>query len=101
MSKPLSKEEYLDTQKKLFMLAGMVRELPLHEFINMINRSETLSPILNPTLEMVGAPKRDLVKRLAIALRKFQVEIPTQEEARELDERAEREAALRGVEIDP
>lgn len=68
----LSDEAYLTLQMQLTTLAGLVREMPLSEFIERINKAESVGPILDPTLYRAAAKKLETVKDLAQALTSFQ-----------------------------
>lgn len=94
----ISKEEYQATQMQVMTLAALVRDLPLEAFLDAISHCETTASFFNPTLYRAGQPKLELIKRVAVAARKFQAALPTREEC----EAAERESAawlrLGGVE---
>jgi len=66
--------EYLATQSSVMLLAKAVDGLPLAEFVNRINRAETLGPILDPTLYMKAGDGLRAIKRMAEAALDFQKE---------------------------
>ena len=74
----MTKIEYQQTQQTLLSMIPLVATMPLEEFIQAINSSETLGPILDPTLYMKAGDNLKLIKKLAIALRGFQLEIEDQ-----------------------
>lgn len=76
----ISDDQYLMTQQRLLLLAGFVKDLPLKEFLEWIHTAETVAPLFHPSLYQRGAPKLELVKRLAQGARAFQKAIPELEE---------------------
>jgi len=61
----MDKKDYINTQNTLIMIHGMLQGLDLAEFIDSINRAETIGPILDPTLYMEGHKKMGNIKKLA------------------------------------
>lgn len=76
---------YTQTQQQIVLLAGLVRDLPLQEFLQAIHRSESVAPILHPSLYMRGARKLEIVKQMAQGLRQFQKSLPSVEKCVEAD----------------
>lgn len=68
-------EEYILTQQQLLCLVGIVKDMPLYEFLKKINICETIAPLLNPTLYMQGGDKLASIKRIAVSARDFQINI--------------------------
>ena len=64
--------EYIQTQQQLLCLAGIVKDLPIDEFLRKINICESVSPLIDPTLYMKGADKLTFIKRIAESARDFQ-----------------------------
>lgn len=75
--------------QQLLMLGHLVKDLDLAEYIQAINRSDSVGPILDPTLWRKGHHKTELLKKMAEGLLQFQKNIPTIEEARRADLAAE------------
>ncbi|MFH0809826.1 MAG: hypothetical protein V2A77_05090 [Pseudomonadota bacterium] len=70
----MDKEQYMQVQQQVVMLANMVRALPLALFIETAAKAETVGPFLDPTLYREAAGKLALIMGLARALQRFQVE---------------------------
>ncbi len=85
--KPMSAEDYSATQSQLLLLAGVAIEMDLPAFLERIQHSETVAPLLDPTLYMRGAAKLEQVRRLAAAANTFRAEVLRQRD----EEIAERE----------
>lgn len=68
----MTEEEYIQTQQQLLCLAGIVKDMPLAEFLHKINICESVSPLINPTLYIKGADKLTLIKRIAEGAQAFQ-----------------------------
>lgn len=69
---------YEMTQEQLVILAQLINPLPLVEFLDAIDRAETLGPILDPTLFHKAGRRLEQVKALAHAARTFQIEVHRQ-----------------------
>jgi hypothetical protein len=65
-------EEYMTVQTQLQAIGGLVLGMDLDGFLERIDRAETLTPILNPTLWMRGAEKLREVREIAEAVRDVQ-----------------------------
>lgn len=76
----MDKQEYLRTQKILFEMATLVADLDLNGFVEAISFSESIGPMLDPTLYMKGRANLEIIKRMAIAARAFKSKMPTDEE---------------------
>lgn len=61
-------EEYRMTQDHIFLLAAMARTLPVPEFIEAIDKAESLGPVLDPTLYIKGADRMAKVRKIAAAV---------------------------------
>ena len=85
----MDKAEFHMVSQQLLMLGKLVRELPLAEYMNAINRSDSVAPIIDPTLWMKGHKKTDILKKMAEGLLAFQRSLPTIEEAQRADLAAE------------
>ena len=71
----MTDEEYQQTQETLIVLARIVDQINLAQFINRIERAESVGPILNPSLLQLASGKLANVKRLAVAALEFQREV--------------------------
>ena len=71
----MDKNEYLMVQNQILLIAGLVRDMPLTEFITAIGKAEALGPIIDPTLWIKGNKNMDIVKSLAVKLQSFQAEV--------------------------
>jgi hypothetical protein len=65
-------EEYLIVQNQLQAIGGLVLGMDLDGFVARIDRAQTLTPILDPTLWMRGAEKLREVREIAEAVRDLQ-----------------------------
>lgn len=45
----MSEEEYTQTQHTIQMIAGLVADLPLEEFIAIVEQAQAAGPVLDPT----------------------------------------------------
>ena len=70
--------EYMAIQDQLVLLARVIEPLDLVDFLNEIEHSETVGPIVDPTLYLQSANKLENVKRLARAALTFQREVRRQ-----------------------
>lgn len=68
----MNEEEYVQTQVQLTILAQLVQSLDLTAFIAAIDRADIYGPIIDPTLWRAGHDKMAKIRRMAVALRKFQ-----------------------------
>jgi hypothetical protein len=75
--------------QQLLMLGNLVKDLDLAEYINSIDRSDSVGPILDQTLWRKGHRKTQLLRKMAEGLLQFQRSIPTIEEAKRADLAAE------------
>jgi hypothetical protein len=75
--------------QQLLMLGGLVKELKLADYINAINRADSVAPIIDPTLWMKGHHKTDILRKMAEGLLEFQKSLPTIEQAQRADLAAE------------
>ncbi|MDV2503048.1 MAG: hypothetical protein RX318_03765 [bacterium] len=72
MAEFLNPEEYLNTQRILFLMAHGIADAPLQAFINSIERAHAVGPILDPTMYREGLVTLRDVERLAQAALEFQ-----------------------------
>jgi hypothetical protein len=72
---PLNEKQYKETQDAIVTVEGIVRDLPIREFLDSIDRAESLGPMLDPTLYQVVTEKMHRFRRLAVALMVFQTAI--------------------------
>ena len=86
----MDEAQYTMTQHQIVAVAAVIRKMDLAGFLNAIQRSETLAPILDPTLWRRGAAKLSLMKQTAEALLDAQRGLPDMEEW--VDAQAEQEA---------
>lgn len=73
----MKKEEYTQAQQLLLFCATAISEYPydLDEFIRAIEKSDTLGPVMDPTLWQKGHKKMDQIKIIAKAIRRANNEI--------------------------
>jgi hypothetical protein len=75
--------------QQLLMMGNLVKDLKLAEYIEAINQSDAVGPIVDPTLWRKGHRKTAILRKLAEGLLKFQRSMPTPEEAKRADIAAE------------
>lgn len=68
----MENSEYMRVQSQLLMMANLVEDLPILDFIEKAERSNTISSIVNPTLWMKGHESLDKIIELARSLKSFQ-----------------------------
>lgn len=68
----MTNEEYIATQMQLAVLAQMVEQMNLTDFIAQAERADAIAPVIDPTLWMKGHKHLDAVKDLARAGLAFQ-----------------------------
>jgi predicted secreted protein len=68
----LNGTEYSETQAELLEMAVQIVAMDLKGFIDKINHCETIAPLFNPTLYMLGHEKLSQIKLIAIGAKKFQ-----------------------------
>lgn len=71
----MNKEEYQQTQEQIVLLANLVRQMPLKEFIEDADRAAAIGPILDPTLWRAGSKNLGTIMDLARSLREFQSKV--------------------------
>lgn len=73
----MKKDEYQITQTLLLSHAKLIASshLDLDEFIEAINRAESVGPVLDPTLYIKGKDNLEQIKIIAKAARRFKKEI--------------------------
>jgi hypothetical protein len=89
--------EYEVCQNQILLFAGLVRELPLADFLARANHTDSVGALLAPSHWIAGHEKLALVVKLAERLRAFQAAIPSLEEATGMDARADRLRERLGV----
>lgn len=67
----MSDAAYAVTQQRLMLLAGFVLRMDLDAFLERIQMTETICPLVDPTLYMRGAEKLGQVRDLAVAANEF------------------------------
>jgi hypothetical protein len=77
----VSDEEYGLIQAQLNVATAMIKPLKLREFLNRIERAESVGPVLDPTLYREAMDKMASVKRIAAAALELQ-RIANEEEER-------------------
>lgn len=77
----MNNETYVQTQQHLIALAGIVKDMPLMDFISKINICETVAPMIDPTLYMEGTSKLTFIKRIAESAQNFQKDVIKYEQA--------------------
>lgn len=75
--RPLSDDEYTDTQQALVILASAIMPLKLEDFLERLEEAERHA---SPGLLMVARPQLDRIKRLATLARAFRDEVLSQAE---------------------
>ncbi len=68
----MTNEEYLYAQHHILVVAGMVAEMPLRDFIADAERADTVGPFLDPTLWQAGHENLAVILDIARGLRNFQ-----------------------------
>lgn len=64
----MNPREYLETQVAICRIAEIICQLPLTEFIEAIDKADTLGPVLDPTAWREGHKPLEKVKGLAQSL---------------------------------
>lgn len=72
----MTKEEYANTQQQILLVCSLLREMPLEDFIEWIEKAEAVGPIVNPTLYRESRGNIELVKKLAEKLLAVKISIP-------------------------
>jgi hypothetical protein len=70
----MNNEEYLEIQKQVVLMANLVKDMLLKEFIELADKADAIGPILDPTLWRDGHESLDIIRHLARGLMKFQDE---------------------------
>ncbi len=93
----LTDEEYTMVFSRLVLLAGLLRDMKLKQFMNNIEHCETVAPLLDPSLYQRGGAKLSLMKQTTAAFLSAQKNLPKMEEW--IDAQAQQNAweALRGM----
>jgi hypothetical protein len=77
----MDNEQYTTTQIQLAALAAVVRDMDLDGFIERICHTESVAPIIDPSLWIKAGRKLEKIKKLAIAAGDFKkVVIETMED---------------------
>jgi hypothetical protein len=71
----MNEAQYLIVQKQLVVLAAVVQEMPLAEFLSAIDTADTLGPILDPTRYLKASEEMHNIESLARALMPFKKEV--------------------------
>jgi hypothetical protein len=72
MTTKLEPEIYVQTQQQILLFAQLVESMPLAEFIEAGEFSDSFAPFVDPTLYIAAAPRLREVIKVARALREFQ-----------------------------
>ncbi len=72
----ITKEKYIETQQQLLLLAGIVRDMPLSEFLAAAERADAFGPVLDPSLWKAGQQNLETIKKMARGLAVFQGSLP-------------------------
>ena len=64
--------EYIETRQQLLLLANVVSQMDLNGLLECISHTQTVGPILDPTLFIRGSKKLSAVKRIAQGAQQFQ-----------------------------
>ena len=75
----MTDEEYQLTQVQLNMAVGIIRSLPLKDFLARLSEAEAVGPILDPTLYRETMKHAKSVHRIAAAALKLQQVANTEE----------------------
>jgi hypothetical protein len=70
MKTEMTDEDYIQTQSTILMVARMIQTLPLEEFLKRINRSESIAPLIDPTLYMKASDNLGSIRKIAQSLTK-------------------------------
>lgn len=70
----MDSDKYLMIQNQLILFASLIENMELEEFLQAINRADTIGPIMDPTLWMKGKDNMHKIERIAQAARAFQIE---------------------------
>ena len=68
----MTNEEYTATQHQLMVMAKIINQMDLTKFLERIETTHAVGPILDPTLYRNAASKMSLVQRVAEEALKFQ-----------------------------
>ena len=68
----MTEEEYLQTQHQVEMVAGIVAEMPLREFIATAEKADSVGPFVDPTLWREASDNLGALLDIARGLRNFQ-----------------------------
>jgi hypothetical protein len=72
MTAKLEPEIYLQTQQQILLFAQLVESMPLAEFIEAGEFSDSFAPFVDPTLYIAAAPRLREIIKVARALFQFQ-----------------------------
>jgi len=96
----MTPDEYERTQSQIMLLGGLVRELPLDDFVRAAEHADAIAPLTHPSHWIAGKDKLDAVLEMARALRHFQSALPTLEEAQKLDADAANRMRRLGISVE-
>ena len=69
----MKEEDYINIQNQILAIRGIIKDLPLTEFITAIDRADTLGPIIDPTLWIKGNNQMSKIRKLASCLLQLQM----------------------------
>lgn len=67
----MTNDQYLAVQTQLQVLAGLVADMPLEDFLERIHLAEAVGPMLDPTLYRAAHRNLEAINGLAVALMGF------------------------------
>ena len=71
----MTDQEYLETQRQVFMITTMVSLMDLEGFLDRISKSHALGPIIDPTLYQHAMGNLQKIEILARELLSFQKKV--------------------------
>lgn len=74
----MDNSQYAATQTQIMLIAKIVKDMPLDEFIEAGEKADGIGPILDPTLWRIGHENLERIIQLARKLKVFQNEIKFQ-----------------------
>jgi len=64
--------EYLQVQSGIAFVVGLVRDMPIAEFIEAADKADAIGPFVDPTLWRAGHERLQSLKELGQELKRFQ-----------------------------
>lgn len=72
----MGRAEYEAVQSQILMLAALVREINVEDFLRCISLSEATGPILDPTLFLCASKNLEEIKKIALGVQAFKKSLP-------------------------